>query len=234
MSLGLGAFAMSDSEPQKKRGLWQKTAFSAEILNSFRGIQSHSLLIGKVTFYWNAVHAGLLNIFIQLAGEKDEHGRIDPTLPTRIWHDQGGDSAQRSLLLVFVEIKLSRNPAVSDCIKWALNELGTLAMYRNDATHVPFTITFGSKSARGMSQPNMEAAQQNRFTRLNSVGHRKLFRALVHDLFYLGEFLWALLQKLEHPRPSVDARPLPDRPVLRARALVEGSPPKSNGRPGSP
>jgi hypothetical protein len=215
----------SSSERPKKRGLLRNFICADLYLKALREVRSHALLIGKVAFYWNAVHAVLQTIFIEMAGERDEKGRIDPAGPARIWHDQASDSGQRALLLAFGELRLTRDPEVLGRLKWAIEQLNALATYRNDAIHVPFT---GSDFT-----PHPLAAQLNRLNRLNSVGHRKLFRALIHDLNYLGDFLWRLKGHLERPnRP--DTQLLPERPTLRARLLVEKSPPMSNGRPECP
>jgi len=223
---------MDDSELIRKRGLFEKSIFSESYLEGQRAVRRHAILIGKLTFLWNAVHAELLLLFIQIAGEKSQ-GNIDPVLPSRIWHDTGSDSAQRALFLVFAELKLAKKPELLDLAKWAVVELNALATYRNDAMHSAFEIRIKRGETNAFSTPSVRAVQQNRLNRLNSVGHRKLFRAVIHDLFRIGSLIWEILSRLDAPPFVRDLQPLPDKPVMRARALVEKSP-RSNDRQENP
>lgn len=224
---------MTDSEPTRKRGLLDKSIFSDKFLEAQRAVRRHAILIGKLTFLWNSVHAELLLLFIQIAGPRVQ-GEIDPALPSRIWHDAGSDSAQRALFLVFAELKLARKPELLELAKWTIIELNALATYRNDAMHSAFDIRIREGEANAFSSPSVRAVQQNRLKRLNSVGHRKLFRAVIHDLFRLGIVIWEILSRLGYDNYPRDLRPLPQKPVLRARALVEKSPPRSNDHQGNP
>lgn len=233
MGFVLGAFAMTDSEPQKRRGLIERGIFAQSFLNGQRAIRHHAILIGKLTFLWNAVHAELLASFIEIAGERDIKGTIDPTLPSRIWHDTGSDSGQRSLLLVFAELRLASKPELLELTRWMIAELNALATYRNDALHSAFEVHVSRHKKDMASIPSARSVQANRLARLNNVGHRRLFRAVIHDLFRLGSVNWEIYIRLSHPHARYDPHSLPEKPILRARALVEGSPPKSNGRPKS-
>jgi len=120
-----------------------------------------------VTFFWNVVHAELLPFFVELAGQKNDEGHIDPTIPTRIWLDQPSDVAQRSILLAFAELKLSQDQEALSLLQWVIQELGHLSTYRNDATHAAFYISSPKKGElRGGSNPATQAVLASRLARL--------------------------------------------------------------------
>lgn len=215
------------NEPTRQRGLIRKSVFSQSYLKAQRGIRHHAILIGKLTFLWNSVHAELLSLFIELAKEKNADDDAASSASVRIWHDQGSDSAQRSLLLAFADLKMVRNPALLERVRWLVAELKCLSTYRNDAVHATFEVRVDGRRVTDFSMPATHAIHLNRLSRLESVGHRKLFRAVIHDLYLLGDFAWQILSRLEHPSPELDVRSPPEKPSLRSRKLVEKSPPKS-------
>jgi len=208
------------------RGLALQSSFRDIIRDVHRAVHRHSALVGKVTFYWTVTHMGLQMIFSQLIGKEDENGRIDDRAGADIWFALRSDDTQRIVLLKIAEMKLGKYP-IFDELKWAIDRIGELSTYRNDISHVPFALVDGEMT------PNKLMADKGRLDRLNNAGHRKLFRAVIHDLHYLGNFLWDLSLYLKYPTRALSFA-LPDRPLLRAKALVERSPPKKNSRPKQP
>jgi hypothetical protein len=186
------------------------------------------LLIGRVTYHWNYLHSVLQSIFVSLVGECDDEGHIHIETATRVWNTLKSDDAQRAVLLAFAQSYVAHDSQKLNHLAWLLKSVGQLSTYRNDATHVPFTVPLeGSKKHLA---PDFLAAEKGRAARLTTVGHRLLFKHLIYDLHWLGIFARKLFLYLTYPELEGQRGfpPLRDRPPLRAHQLVEKSPPAKN------
>ncbi len=193
-----------------------------------RAIRRHAVLLGEITYHWNALHSNLQMILAALLGEAQSDGSYSLTLGLGIWQALKSDDAQRSVLRVAIQSKLAANKRLVESALWLIDQTGRLAAYRNDVTHVPFTLVGTAEKIAFV--PDRLFSDKNRLARLTSTGHTALFRALRGDLTQLGNYATFIWIAALTPSALI---PLPRRLRLQSPRLVERGQQKSQTRPQS-
>jgi hypothetical protein len=202
-----------------------------------RAIKRHAQLIGLVTYHWNELHATLEMLFGLLASDWsffDPKGRphvFEGFGRKDMWNALKSDDSQRAILKALAGSKLWKDPEMLSRINWLIDEAGYLSTYRNDATHVRFSLAPTANGHFRLEPGYWQLEQNSRIKRLTAVGHERLFSLLISDLEKLsayGACLWSDIYGPE--RRDKPAWSLQKKPRLRARELVEKSPPKTNSR----
>lgn len=202
--------------------------YSARKLHNARNrrVAKYTALVGQIVWASNSLHAVFFELFrysmMSIIQQGSKLRAIDAS--KAIWDALRSDDIQRTVLKSLVEATFEKREAKS--IIWALDTAGQISAFRNDAVHTPFWLYTSSKAKGIQIGPNSSAGHPSRVSKLDRVGHTKLFKSALGDLVQLRAYAEAIYVKLAFE----PANSLPRRPILRSIRLVRQNPPKSNNR----
>jgi len=157
-------------------------------LDIIEKVKAHALNVGMSAWAWNELHGRMFVLFWFLSENPHDRKSVAYEKMHAIWHSVQSDSTQRQMVLAAAEPELRNQPKLFAAIKWAVDQTGELAKYRNAAIHIQtaFDGETSGPRADAFSAPTAHAA------RFNSLDHRKFWDDFTGDLVALSHYVGGL------------------------------------------
>jgi hypothetical protein len=179
-------------------------------------VKRHARHVGEIVWCWNILADQLFFLLTALLVEKTSVRA--QAVAYGIWTPLQSDAAKRDIIRSVAAEVLSGDREQIEAINWLLDRTNELAVFRNDAAHVPVGFAFvgglvGKKPVVRLSPRSASSRRQN-VERLESQPIAKTWRRVRGDLMALSRYAHLLAFSIGAypPQPS----PWPRRPRLLA------------------
>ena len=194
--------------------------------NYLKTLEPYLAELGLLIYSWNHLHVSLTQLFLT-----DAHGFLDSKtydLLVAIWNAVPNERSQRHILRQATSVRFSKDDPVLGEIMWILKMADILGRNRDDAAHLPTTISYTPPGPTIFTAQNLHRhpiAQQ-----MSGKDMFKEFRLYRERIDVVGRHAQDIWQYLTIPRPPPP--PLPQRPVWPTRP--QSSADKASQEPSRP
>lgn len=192
-------------------------------------LERHAAAVGEIVLAWNDLHEHLSFIFSTILAHPH------PLVAHALWTTLANDAAQRDLFLAALEMPdIGPPPRIREKFKWAIKQLGGLAVYRNDIVHGSTGFLINDKGVEmgfSVSGNSLKRLIRHRHGPVG-IGLPEVMSMLRDDLRRIDDYVSDVWRSM----PPMKLRTSPCRPRLRlleaiGRAIAqEPRPPHKKAR----